>query len=214
MILAELMAKYKNCPVCGYFSLTTEFLSKSKPIIGYEEDYLYAIIDLRSLNKIGTDYKAGYFFSMKDDSFHIEFFTKHKEKLYNKIPLYILDNFKEFTRNASLPRFIRKCTSCHRFIMTSENLTLDFKSGKVKKLSLMHETFGFVTQTETDYKVVVLSNFYDTQMSKVFYWRQDNGIINYDYSFPINSSQLSLPLIPFVSEEKTRERLNGLLPFV
>lgn len=214
MNMGELLKRNEGCPVCHHKYLINELFSRRNQNIYYEEDNLKVVLDLRSIDKMGVNYKVGFFFSLKGDSFRVEFYTKHNvAKFDTSVPLYLINNFNEFAKNVRTIRFTRKCP-CNRFFVMTENILLDYKNSKIGDIKLLSESFGFITQTDSDYKVVVLNNYHDDQTSKIFYWRQNNEIINYNYSYPEDCSSLSLPLIPFISEEKTRERLNNLLLFI
>jgi hypothetical protein len=214
MILADLLKRNISCPICHYEHLTTDFFSKRRQSVSYEEDDIKVVLDLRSIDRMGTDYKVGYFFSLADNSFRVEFYTKHKAPQFDEsVPLYLINNFNEFAKNVKVIKFSRKCTSCHRFSTGTSSSILDYKNGKISDIDILCECYGFITQTKTDYKVVVLCNLFDKQKSKIYYWRQDTPSISYEYAYPEGCSELELPLIPFVSEEETRNRLNGLLLF-
>lgn len=214
MNLKEFLARHSGCPVCNYPYLTTDFFSNRKQSISYEEDSVKVILELRSIDKMSASYKVGFYFSLKDNSFRVEFYTKYDEAKFEKsIPLSLINNFNNFAKNINRVRFARKCTSCHRFITGTNNIEIDYKNSKINDIELLCDSYGFVTQTESDYKIVVLNNLYKEQRSKIYYWRQNDGIINYEYAYPEGCSKLEVPIIPFVSEERTKERLNGLLLF-
>jgi len=213
MNLGEFLNTHKKCPICNYGSLTITFISSRKQIIRYEDDNLVVMMDLRSLKATGTDYKVGYYFSLKDNSFRIEFFNKYGEKFYDKVNVSLLDNFKEFSKNNKILSFQLKCSSCHKFGSSTKGFSLNYKECTTSNIELFWETFGFVIKTNEDYKVIVMNNYHDSQESKIFYWRQNDGSIRYNYDYPESCSRLSLPLIPFISELETKNRLNTLLLF-
>ena len=94
MNLKEFLARHSGCPVCNYPHLTTDFFSNRKQSISYEEDSVKVILELRSIDKMSASYKVGFYFSLKDNSFRVEFYTKYDEAKFEKsIPLSLINNF-------------------------------------------------------------------------------------------------------------------------
>lgn len=216
MNVGEFLKKRSSCPICDYQSLVTYFRASASISIRYEGDYLVALKNLNPLIK-GKDphyYKAGYYFSLIDNSFCIEFFTKKGERFVDQTHFHLIEKFKNFNDHIrNTYSFTRECASCRNYLCTTQDFALDFKTSTAN-IELGTETFGFITKTNVDYKTVILSNNYRMNASKIFYWRGDREETMYHLSYPsANVTEIKLPIIPFVSREKTNDRLNTLLLF-
>jgi hypothetical protein len=216
MNVSEFLKERESCPICDYQCLVTYFQAIASISVRREEDSLVAIKNLNPLVK-GKDphyYKAGYYFSLIDNSFAIEFFTKKGERFVDQTHLHLIEKFKSFSENIhNKYYFTRECPSCRNYLCTTKDFSLDFKACTLD-IELGTEIFGFVTKTNEDYKTVVLSNNYRMNSSKIFYWRGDREETVYHLRYPsAKVTNFTLPLIPFVSREKTNNRINTLLLF-
>jgi len=213
MILSEFLDRYNSCPLCNSKRLSTYILSNRKQSVEYIDDSLEIILSLRSeKNKtLFHDYKVGVYLSLKDNSFNIKYFDRYCKE-YDVIPTYLINDFKKYLKNASPLKIYKECTSCYKFFTTTTEINLDLKKSIIDTdVNIDH--FCFITKTDSDYKIIILNNFYIRSESEIVYWRTNDSIIEFGFGFnyPDNCSKLSLSLISFISKEKTQERINNLL---
>ncbi len=217
MNLDDFLKARASCPMCGYQNLVLYFCTLDSP-----QDTVYEtnnrILAKKFLSPLKKKskycYQAGYSFSLDDNSFSIDFYNEKGERFVDQIRLSLIEKFKEYDKNiSSRYSFLRQCNSCRNYLCKTSTFNLDFKTSLVSFESKL-EVFGFVTKTEQDYKTVVLRNNYDSKASEIYCWRGDDKGTIYRLSYPSSKVTLfNLPLIPFVSKEKTNNRINTLLLF-
>jgi hypothetical protein len=217
MNVNEFLKERSSCPICGYWGLTTYFCTGDSPqTTTYESDNrLMAKKFLNPLKRKSKEcYQAGYSFSLENSSFCIEFYTEKGERLVDQTRIHLMEKFKEYDKNIdSKYHFLRQCNACRNYLCKTSVFNLDLKTTAIN-FDMMVEVFGFVTKTEDDYKTVVLSNNYSFKASKIYCWRGDKEDTIYHLRYPsAKVTQFKLPLIPFVSKEKTEDRINTLLLF-
>jgi hypothetical protein len=232
MNLKEFLSLRKECPFCQS-QLTTHFQSRRLQSIRYEEDRLVAVIDMNDLQHHSKDYKVGYSFDMNDNSVYIEFFSYPGKKYEQSIHTILLERFREMDKNISPYYFIRKCGTCRKYRATSNSFKIDLKNGTIRALNglatmigdtstssieLHDEWFSLTLLIKDDeYKVMTLSNYHSPPLKEptsiIRYWRGDYKTATYDYPIPVESAEIKLPFIPFVSAPETSERINKLITF-
>jgi len=215
MNLQEFINLRSHCPMCDT-QLITRFVSSRQQTTRIIENRFVAIHTLKALKNDQQDYQVGFSFSLENDSFCIEFYTEWDTA--NMVPLHLIDKFKLFYKNTNGPnyRFARHCMFCHKYITYSSVVDFDLKVCKTGDLKQHTEIFIFTLPGESNYKVIELTNsFKDKPTSELRWWKTDNeAYARVDRVAPPNHSLLSdLSLIPFVSKDKTRDRLNGLITF-
>lgn len=214
MKLYDLLHYRDMCPICKDAPLATFFHSARRQQIKMEEDRLVVIFCLDSLKKKHIDYKVGYSFGLKDDSFRTEFYTKDDKRFENDTPRFLMDRFKTLNNNLKGYRFYRECVICRRYNYTSSRFDINLKGATVQNLYIKQESVSLDYEYKGDLKIFRLDNNLETQHSDLSCWNTtnplDRGLEN---SIPHEAMFMHLPLIPFVSKEETTERLKNLLTF-
>jgi hypothetical protein len=215
--LKEWMNYRKNCPFCES-PLITYLHSGKRQSIRYEENRMVVVFPLTAKGKTTTDYKVGYSFGLIDSSFCIEFYDKNLIRYETETPLFLKKRFEELHKNLGNYKFYKNCGSCQKYNYISSLFTLDFKSCTLKTISVRSEYFGFIQNygggKDNRFRVYKLLNYYDIGESYINYHITSNVIdARGDHMNPVISTHLQLPLIPFVSEEATLQRIKNLIIF-
>lgn len=218
--LQEFLNYRQNCPVCGN-NLFTEFHSNRKQVIKHEDGRLTFTVALEALNKHQTAYKASYSFSLLDQSFQVEFFTKEGLHYYKEAPKFLLQRFMGLHQNLEKTRFrfIRECSavSCMRYVYYSNFFNIDLKRARFDPLVVQIEGIGLVhtlSEQEDQHRIFRLINHLPEKKSSLFFWKGVPEESCIYWAIPSKGvTNLELPLIPFISQEKTVDRLNNLIVF-
>jgi hypothetical protein len=216
MNLKEFIGLQDRCPICDT-ALITRFISSRQQRTKFIENRFVAIHTLKAINKDNIpDYQVGYSFSLDDDSFCVEFYTEWDTA--NSIPTHLIDKFKEFYKNTNGPnyRFARHCLFCHKYIAYSTAIDFNLKTCRTGEMQKEMESFIFILPGEERFRAIKLTNkFLPDSTSELKCWQVDReGYAKVDQAVPHNHTVVSgLSHIPFVSKEKTRDRLNGLITF-
>lgn len=196
--------------------LITRFISSRQQTTRFIDNRFVAIHTMRALKNDQHDYQVGYSFSLDDDSFYVEFYTEWDTA--NMVPLHLIDKFKEFYKNTNGPnyRFARHCMFCHKYICYSSTVNINLKTCRTGDLHQEMESFIFMLPGDNGYRAIKLSNRMSPDLSsELRWWKTDSeGYAKIDSAIPPNHSvRTGLSYIPFVSKEKTRDRVNGLITF-
>lgn len=214
MNLQEFINFRERCPFC-HLPLINKFISSRKQKIRFENDRLMIIIPIKGLRPTDPDYEAGYSFSLKDNSFAIEFYCE--EDRYERISRYMRETFKEFHKNLSATkfRFIRACGFCFKYEVNSNIVDIDLKKSQYSSLNVYNESFLFTNKTSDDYKFILLNNrTEDAGSASDLCWWKSSTDHRIEYTIPANANvKNDLQLIKFVSKEETAARLNNLIIF-
>jgi hypothetical protein len=216
MNLREFLAYRSECPFCQHI-LSIE-LSGRKNFARYETDRILFITDMKSIVPGQLNYKVAYSLGLDDNSFCIEFFT-HKgsptDMFRTEVPHHLIEKFKEFQANVGVFFSLHRCcTNCFRYTMFSADVNLHLEETKNKNIHLKidKENFGFTLPND---KCMYLCNIYSKKNanSLLYYWKGNPDSIRWDTPFPKDAIQINLSLVPFISAEKTSERLANLIIF-
>lgn len=222
MNLKEFIDQRINCPICDT-SLITNFISNRKQKIKIENDKFVVIFVMKALRTNQQDYEVGYAFNPLDNTFSIEFYSEWDNT--NHVPMHLIEKFREFHNNllsttSGIGRFIRKCTFCNRYTKSSTHFNLDLKNSKLDTLlwdglQIAYESFGLSIPAEDGHKIIHLSNFHVPQpQSRIMWFRADKeDHTRLDWTLPAKYSEVTVPLVPFISKEETTKRVNNLLTF-
>jgi hypothetical protein len=217
MNLREFLAFRSHCPLCNS-ELRTFFHSTRRQKSQLIDGRLIFFFDLSSLNKMYSNYKVAFSFSLDDDSWLIDFvmLTSSKDnKTLTQIPEWLITGFKVFDENLKKYVFQRRCNNikCQRYNYTSNEFKLPFKQSKMIDLQICQEYFGLVRQFKDEYKIYKLLNRYDIGESilsfckdKANVWARD------DHSYSMLQA-IKLPLIKFSSIEETIDKLETVILF-
>jgi hypothetical protein len=168
---------------------------------------------------------------MIGDSFYIEFSKNGSPdgEYINKVPINILKQFERFNNSLGPYCLYRQCPNnmCKRYKYESANLKLDLKSG-MANIKLSEECYSYLITVNNQYRNIIHNNRFDLRAEQdylpscasIFFW-DDNGTKLYetlawpvdDDQFPIESGEIVMPYIPFISDEQTSRRINSLLIF-
>lgn len=213
MILKGFIDHKLNCPLCNNpLNVSLETNSYKRIQVEYKDNRAIFSMNLRKSKNSMSYYNIIYSFSLQDNSFHIDFCD-------DPVTILMLNKFKNYNNNISNTyRFIKRCLYCEKYSATSTDFHLSYKDATINDILIWQESFCMILPTDTDYKIMCLFNFYKTDNMKsanksiIVHWRSDEAI-NFNYNYPENHSWIETGLIPFVSLEKTRERLNTLIIF-
>lgn len=213
MNLQEFINLRQNCPMCET-SLVSRFIMDRHQPLKMENGRLVAIKTMKSLKNYQHDYKIGYSFGLTDNTFQIEFYTEWDTSIC--VPLHLIDKFKEFHHNMHDNfYFARQCVFCNKYESYSNEIILNLKNLTFGNLSLKFEIFMFATRLDDSWRVMELQNNYAEQKSYLALGKPTSmttessiGIRN-----GVSGKWSELPLIPFVSKEETKERLQNLICF-
>jgi hypothetical protein len=210
MNVKEFLESRKNCPFCDT-PLITSF-NGGRNTIRLSDDKLVAIYTMKAMKNSQPDYRVGYSFSLKDNSFCIEFYTEWDTN--NMVPKHLLDKFDSYSANRGGRHCItRKCSFCHRYVMSSNFFDLNYETCLVEDLKISFEMYAMSIPTDDGYKIITLAN-HPPLYSTIRWWRSqsDDVVLNTAYSFKYSEKKIST-IIPFISKEETTERLNKLITF-
>jgi hypothetical protein len=217
MNLQEFIKFRDKCPIC-HGSLITEFHSNRKQAIRYEDNRVTFTLTLDSVLKRSKPYKASYSFGLADNSVRIEFYTKEGKHFYTESPKFLRDRFLELHNNLRRVnfRFIRECVNreCMRYIYYSNLFDMDLRRASFQSLDVRTETMALSHPLQVGFRNYLLSNNLVQKKTNLLFWKSPSDVANISNIIPPNNStNLQLPLIPFVSVEETTKRLNNLIVF-
>jgi hypothetical protein len=222
MNLKQFFNYRKNCPLCDS-PLTTYLHSKKRQVIKYENNRAVVIFPLTSIKSKKTEHKVGYSFGLDDHSFCVEFYDKNLFRYEKEVPLFLINRFKELSKNLKELRFYRVCNNCQRYNYISFSFKIDFKNNILKPWRLRSEYFGFIQNygggLDDRYRIYRVTNWHSLgndgeNESWINYWITKNVFeAEFDSPMPVPVNSLHLPFIPFVSKEETLERIKKLILF-
>jgi hypothetical protein len=224
MNLKEWLNYRKNCPICQA-PLTTYLHSSKKQGIKWEDGRMVIVFPLYSLDKKKTsDYKVGYSFHLTENQFCIEFYTKEGLRIEKDTQFHLINRFKSLNENLKNYKFYRQCNGCKRYQYSSDIFKFNFKTFSLdfeENFIVSSEYLGLIqtmkTGSKTPFRIYRLDNFYaKIEMGTCLtYWNSlyPHGILS-DCAVPDNARYVILPLIPFISEEDTLNRIKKLLVFL
>lgn len=212
MNLQEFLNYKKECPICSSL-LVTAFHSSKRQKHRYEDDRFLVLFDLNSIKKGQTTYKVGYSFGLKDNSFHIEFYTKDEIRFENETPLFLIDRFKLLDKNLTRSYKIYKhCGICNRYNYSSNEFVLNYKSCSTGDLSVHKEYAVMCRDTDNGCKVYKMLNYYSSNETWLNYGKSRSSLDcdNVSLDFP---GMIKTGIIPFTTHDETIERLKLLITF-
>jgi hypothetical protein len=215
--LQEFIDYRKTCPICDGELTTGLYLATTtrKQTVKYEDDRINFIFPLESLKK---SHKIAYSFSLYEPTFTIEFYTNAGERYCNRVPELLRQQFLELHKNLNKVGFnlFRKCKKCKQYIYKGGYFTIDLKATIIDALKIESESIGLVHPLDDGYfRVFQLTNFFEEKESILSFGKNKTGYAGVGGGYPLSSSTiLTLPIIPFVSKEKTINRLNSLLIYI
>ena len=219
---------YKNsCPICNS-NLSAYFHSKKKQTIIHKDNNFTAIFLMKGIKKSQEDYYVGYSINTLDNSFVINFYTKHMKTIEGQISISLLDRFRLFNDNLGWYRIYKCCNLCKNYNYSSNYFILDFKNNLISfeherhdlNYEIRSECFGLSKECTDGYKIFSLVNLYYKKESLLNFGKVDCeefsslshfGIINVPQTL---SNILQMNLINFVGANETAERLDRLSIFL
>lgn len=216
MNLKQFIDHRQHCPFCQA-DLFTAFHSSRKQYIRTEEHRFQTFFVLDSMKSGQKPYSVCYSFGLNHFDFRVEFYSHDRSVRYETAHDFLRTRFLELHKNLKSFKFIRECGGCQRYGYRTQPFQLDLKSVRYESLSLHHEDFGMMHPIEQGYRIYKLSNKYLENQSSLLIWKGVPAEARITTSTPLswrNATELNLPLIPFVSEEETTQRLNNLLSFI
>ena len=227
MNLQEWLNYHKNCPLCAA-PLTTYLHSTKRQAIKWEEGRMVVVFDLlsidrRSSSRMRGEYKIGYSFHLTENQFCIEFYNKDGIRIEKEVQPHLMDKFKSLDSNLKIYRFYQQCNSCKRYHYSSGAFKLNLKDATLhfkESFIVSSEYFGLIQAMEqgskTPFRIYRLLNCYTEKEigSHLTYWCTSipHGTLS-DWTVPNEATFLDLPLIPFVSEDDTLDRIKKLIVF-
>jgi len=214
MNLTEFVEYREQCPICDS-KLHFIFHSKKWQSMRYEDDRLLVIFRMDSIKKHQQDYKVGYSFGMKDNSWYVEFFSKDQKRFEEESPEHLRNRFKELDKNLKYYRFYKYCTSCCRYNYSSNTFMLNQKTGHIDNLCLGNEYFGLSLPLEDGrYRICKLNNDYILNMSSISFSKEKSNVWARADSSTNEMSFIQIPsLIKFTTHDETIARINKLMVF-
>lgn len=213
MNLGQFIQHRIRCPLCDT-ELTTGFHSHRKQVLRYEgTDRLSILFELKGMRSGEPIHKVAYSFNLFDNSFCIEFYSNEGMLIDSVFPIYLINQFRELHKNLRAFKFYRNCSFCRRYSYNSNTFNIDMTSGIMNPLEVWTEQFAFSQVMETYIREYTLNNFLTENRSDLIVFRGESLYHNLDSTNSSNSMILQLPLIPFISEKKTLDRLNKLVVF-
>lgn len=214
MNMLDLIRHRYNCPMCGEVMPPPSFLLRSCRI-DFEEDSINFSYVMKELRANQPDYEAVYCFGLSNNSFSIRLKSEWNNGSFAQ--KHLTDKFKEFDKNVrnNYSAFHRICDACHRYTLNTTRIDLDFKTSTYTLPEIDVETYTFVEDVRNStMRIIRLDNFKDH--SELWWWRIQM-IHDDELSYPLlpvnPSKQVIDTVIPFVSVQETRARLNKLITF-
>lgn len=218
MNLQQFIDFRSKCPICDG-NLFTQFHSNRRQVVKYENERAKFTMWLDTLIKKQQPYKAAYSFGLLDNSVVIEFYTKDDKHFYEESPEFLRKRFLELHDNLNKAnfRFSRECANnqCLCYNYYSNFFQIDLKRACFEELDVRIEqiclSHPLPNEKFRNYKLVNHLNLKKTNLS---FWKDSMKIDNvYNMIYDSITTNLELPLIPFVSVEETIKRLNSLIIF-
>jgi hypothetical protein len=200
MNLKEFLDYRTCCPICSS-KLSLELITDHgrKYSMRIEDNKVSGNSTMKSLTLLSKSYTVGVCFSLEDDSCWVDVYSGTNKCLesFSHSMLDMLDKF--FTAACSRLVFRRQCQLAPHYFLESNDFNLP--RSQLAALTVRYEQFNLHTTIEQgEFKTVSLINWMEKNISKV--------------SMDATSFELiDLPLVPFVSEEITIQRIFNLLPF-
>lgn len=212
MNLRDFLNYRTNCPLCDS-TMITYFHSRRQQSIKYEDGRLSVSFLLNAVGKKQTNYKGAYSFGMDDNSFRIEFYTKDDVHYYDRSPDFLISRFKELHKNLKDFRFFRDCKHCFAYRYVSSFFDFDYETSTIEHLRVSQENVILTHKmNDESYRIFRLNNSLLINESELTFWKSTTKAHNLQ-SFETSGTVFCLPLIPFVSKEKTIARLNDLIVY-
>lgn len=147
----------------------------------------------------------------------MEFYTKDDIHFENLISRDILTRGAGLHRGLGLFEFHKICPRCVRYAYYSQKFDL-ILGHRTPSIVFDYEIYCFNQALKDDYTEVrayQLINNPFTNRTLLGFWKEDGESESCNYAHQRNAegTYLELSLIPFVSREKTVDRLNNLLIF-
>jgi hypothetical protein len=213
MNLSDFLNRRSHCPFCGS-SLRCVFHSKRKQRWKLENNSRLIIFDLLKKNK-QKEYAVGFSIEHETNNFCIEFYNKNVH-LHDYVSISIINRFKEFYDNLGAFSFYMFCDNydCQRYSCNSNQLNIDFNACKIDIPGIHSEFFGLFLQMENGtYKIYRLINNPSKEKSHIFYFKSNHQLDAVHDAIAHNANFLEVPLIDFVSESETTNRIKRLIIF-
>ncbi len=215
MNLKEFIDHKQYCPICDT-QLITEFHSSRKQVIKIEEHRFVVFFALDGLKAGQKPYAMSYSFDLSDLSFQVEFYTKDRSSRFETAHDFLVNRFRELHKNLKQFQFVRKCSFCRKYRYSTDKFQLDLKTATFPDLTVWSEEFGLVHLLDkNEHRIFKLRNIHGEGSSTLIFCKGSPHDAEVEYTMPkwLPTTELKLPLIPFVSKEETTQRLNNLLIF-
>ena len=213
MNLQKFINYRKNCPLCDS-DLATGFHSRRRQIIKFEDDKITATFTMDPINRFKKTYQVVYSFNKLDNSFCVDFINQDGNCYEKEVPLFLLDMFRNFNSNLKRYRFFRECTFCMKYEYYSNHFFLPTNDSVYPLLSVNEEHLILSKAVGNNHRFFKLVNNLEDNKSQLLVIKDHiKNITMHDWSSWAMADHMKLPLIPFVSKNKTLERLDNLLIF-
>ena len=218
MNLQQFIDYRQYCPMCQT-QLETAFHSKRKQVVFTEENQLVVFVLLSGIQqgqKRKEPHTIAYVFDLYHNTFQVDFYSKNKHIRYDVVYDDLRKRFLSLHQNLKLFRFFRECKGCERYRYDSDHFDMDLSTATFQPISLRCEQFGFAHPAQGGHRIYKLLNSYPQNTSDLFFWKGERQEARVCVATPApwqKATELHLPLIPFVSQEKTLERLANLVIF-
>ena len=216
MNLKEFISHRQYCPICET-QLITNFHSNRKQTIKLEEHRFVVFFELDSLTCSQKPYAMSYSFGLEHFDFQVEFYTSDRSSRFEICHDFLIKRFLELHKNLKTFQFIRECIFCGQYKCSTQLFELNLKTSKCESLTIFSEEFGLVQPISDGHRIYRLSNNYLESKSDLTLFRGKPADAKIRYPAVRswqNPTVLRLPLIPFISKEKTTDRLNNLMIFI
>jgi len=219
MNLQEFIDYRKICPLCEY-PLKLSFHSRKQQTVKYEDNRMLFLFQLNGLKKNQIDYKVGYSFGLKDNSFYVEFYTRDEKRFENDSPEFLRIRFKELNTNLGKYCFYKHCANCECYNYSSNYFLIPLNIVHIEDIAISTEYIGMAQPFKEGFKVYKLLTDHINFKSTLLFGRHksdlivksDYGMVNFlNTSYSLDMIQTAP--IKFSSKEETMNRISKLLIF-
>lgn len=218
MNLRNFLDYRESCPFCN-----SRLDAKFNAISGRKNDLCFdqygegkvtATFSMDSLNRIHKTYQIIYEFDLDNDNFAVYFADKEGHRYEDYSPTFLCERFKAFHNNLRHFEFSRSCLICNKYRFRSRSIYVSYELSSFFNPDVWYEEIAMSQKTQNGYTVYQLYNYIFDKKSNLTIWNNNDGSCSIErWPQKPTQSNFTFPLIPFVSKEKTIERLNNLLLF-
>jgi hypothetical protein len=214
MNLSDFLNYRKSCLSCGGELKLLFHSQKKQKHIYYDDNKLLVQFNLSSFKRGETDHKVGYDIDLLTNDFYIEFYNKSGDFLFENVPTYLMDRYKQLDQNHSPYKFDIICKSCNNYHYASNHFRLNYKTCNLGELTIESESATFHKPIEDGYKAYRLISLYTKNESWLEGYRIPQSYWKFRNGDPVTSNLIKTNLINFSNnQDEMINRLSTLLTF-